>query len=519
MAKLIVRPKNNVVLIPLHLCAGVNFSGIRFKQVTYKYELYIIAEYGLELCQRLALKGIEVSSPIMHDYDWPSMYPTPFDHQKDTADFLVRNPRCYCFNAIGTSKTLTALWAADYLMRRGDIKKVLVTSTLSTLWNVWEHEIFVNLMPRTSTVLHGAFDRRIKRLGEDVDYYIINHDGLKLLQSELIAAKFDLIIVDEGAEFKNAGTDLWKAANAICGVKSGCRVWWMTGAPMPNKPTDAWAQARIVNPDNVPPYFSRFRELTMIKVNMYKWVPKHGWRDIVYACLKPAIRYTREQCLDLPPVMYVDHVVEMSKEQGAAYESLRKNLAAKIDAGLVTAVNEGALRSKLLQVASGACYDSNGESHFVDVTPKLNELKSAIAESGDKIIIFVPFKHTIKLIKKWLDAKCKHLTYGIVNGEVGTGARNKIFDAFQNESLNIILAHPAAMCHGLTLTATYTILWWGPVDDYKTYDQANGRITRPGQTSKQYIKHLICSKAEKVIYQRLKTKETMQASLLDMIQK
>ena len=46
----------------------MNFSGIRFKQVTYKYELYIIAEYGLELCQRLALKGIEVGSPILHDY-------------------------------------------------------------------------------------------------------------------------------------------------------------------------------------------------------------------------------------------------------------------------------------------------------------------------------------------------------------------------------------------------------------------------------------------------------------------
>ena len=75
------------------------------------------------------------------------------------------------------------------------------------------------------------------------------------------------------------------------------------------------------------------------------------------------------------------------------------------------------------------------------------------------------------------------------------------------------------MAHGLTLTASNTICWWGPVDDYEIYEQAIGRITRPGQKRMQYIKHLICSPVEKAVYKRLKNKESMQGILLDMIKK
>ena len=131
----------------------------------------------------------------------------------------------------------------------------------------------------------------------------------------------------------------------------------------------------------------------------------------------------------------------------------------------------------------------------------------------------MPFKHVILEIEKWLKKKFPNSTYGIVNGGVGKGARDKIFDAFQTGSLNIILAHPKTMAHGLTLTAANVIAWWGPVDDFEVYEQTNGRITRPGQKRKQYIKHLTCSPVEESVYQRLKNKESMQGIILDMIKK
>lgn len=223
--------------------------------------------------------------------------------------------------------------------------------------------------------------------------------------------------------------------------------------------------------------------------------------------------------MDLPPVMYVDHKVPMAPEQQRAYDSLQAHLAVQLKEGLITAVNEGAKRVKLMQISCGAIYDEKGDFLEIDAAPKFKELEAIIKEAGNKLILFVPFRHITKIIAQWVSEKYgrDNMTYGVINGGVGTAKRNRIFEAFQHGDLNLIIAHPAAMAHGLTLTATATICWWSPVESYKTYEQANGRITRPGQTQKQYIKHLICSTIEEEIYTRLKNRESMQGILLDMI--
>lgn len=517
MSDVISLPTFNAILVPTRKVTGLNFGGLRFQQIFYRLEPYVIVEHSDEACRRLAGVGINIKSGILRDYHWPSKYPSPFDHQRTTADFMVRNPRSFCFNDIGTSKSLTALWAADYMMNRKEMGRVLICSTLSTLHRVWGAEIFTHLMHRKYAILHGSQATRRSRLRDDVDFYIVNHEGLKMLKDEL-AQRHDIthVIMDEGARMRNQSTQLWKAANAVCGPESKRGVWWMTGSPMPKAPTDAWAQARIVNPKTVPGYFSRFRDQTMFKITQFKWVPKRGWEDTVYSSLKPAIRFQRSECLDLPPAMFVDHEVKMSKQQEKAYKDMNDNFVAEFNDGTITAVNEGVKLGKLLQVACGAIYDGAGENHVIDVTPKLQELDNILEEVGDKLIIFMPYKNAINRVTEHFDTKHEGLTYGVVNGGVGAKKRDEIFTGFQDGELNVIVAHPAAMAHGLTLTASNTILFWGPVDNYEIYEQAIGRITRPGQERHQYIKHLICTPIEKAVYKRLKNKENTQGLLLDM---
>lgn len=502
------------------MCTGANFSGMQFKHVSYKLTDYVMVEHSDNALRQLAACGVEAPSDILRDYQWPSKYPSPFDHQLITADFLVRNLRSFCFNDIGTSKTLSSLWPADYMMSRGEMGKVLIAAPLSTLHRVWEREIFTHLMHRSSAILHGSISKRRKELAKDVDFYIINHEGLKLMLPELME-RDDIthVIMDEGARFRNQKTDLWKAADVICGMQSGRSLWWLTGSPMPKAPTDAWAQARIVNPKTVPAYFSRFRDQTMFKITQFKWVPKKGWEDTVYASLKPAIRFKRDDCIDLPPMMVIDHEVPMAVSQAKAYKEMQDGFATELEEGIITAANEGVKLGKLLQVACGAIYDSKGDTHHIDVTPKLKELEAIVEEVGDKLIIFMPYKHAIRLVCDWFDKHTKDYSYGVINGDVSATKRNKIFTDFQDGDLNVIIAHPMAMAHGLTLTASNTILWWCPIDNFETYEQANGRITRPGQERHQYIKHLICSPIEREVYKRLKNKETMQGALLDMIKK
>ena len=79
--------------------------------------------------------GINAPAPILHYYDWAGDF-VPFDHQRRTSAFLTMNKKALVLNEIGTGKTNSALWAADYLMGMGSINKVLIVSPLSTLERV-----------------------------------------------------------------------------------------------------------------------------------------------------------------------------------------------------------------------------------------------------------------------------------------------------------------------------------------------------------------------------------------------
>lgn len=452
-------------------------------------------------------------------YKWPSKYDSPFSHQRVTAEFFIRNKRCFCFNEIGTTKTLSALWAADFLMVHKAINKVLVTAPLSTLWSVWDNEIWSNLFHRKAVVLHGSREKRLKLLKEDVDFYIINHEGIKIILDDLKKRDdIDLVIMDEGAKLRNSRTDLWKASNVYMGKSSGRGLWWMTGSPMPGGPTDCWAQAKIVDPDLVPRYFTRFREEVSYQTMMGaypKWVPFKGWENKCFKILQPSIRYTREECLDLPDCTVQTRQVEMSATQAKAYNEMLRTFRAQLDDGMITAVNEGVKRIKLMQLAAGAVYDGTEFVHNLNCSSKLTALSDVIETAGNKALVFVSFKHSIPLLQKYLEKK--GLSVEAIYGGVSAKNRNRIFSEFQNGALQVIVAHPECMAHGLTLTASNTIVWWSPIDSYATYEQANGRITRPGQKFKQTIVQLICSAVEKKIYQRLSTREKMQGLLTDLL--
>jgi SNF2 family DNA or RNA helicase len=282
---------------------------------------------------------------------------------------------------------------------------------------------------------------------------------------------------------------------------------------MPNDPTDIWAQQRLVDPSRVPKYFGRFRDEVMILAND-KWVPKRGWEQIVFSKTGPAIRIATEDCVDLPECISVTREVPLSKEQEKAYDALLAHCMALHEEHQITAVNEGVLIGKLLQVTTGAVYSTTGD--VVDLNPehKLDALKEIIEEGGRKVIVFTPYVHSLKMLEK---ALVKDYSVETVFGGVSAKKREEIFKEFQHGALQVLVAHPECMAHGLTLTSAYTICWYTPIHSNEIYEQANGRITRIGQTKKQTVFHLVSSDLEKRIISKLKSRQKMQNVLLEML--
>jgi SNF2 family DNA or RNA helicase len=459
--------------------------------------------------------GIDVPSPIGFYYDWPGRF-TPFDHQKVTTEFLAKHPRAFCLNDMGTGKSLSGLWAYDYLRSIGKVKRLLISSPMSTLERTWGDEIFRNFPHLNFSVLHGTRDKRFKLLNQEVDIYIINHDGIKIL-ADAIAEREDIDIglLDEISQAaRNASTDRWKShKKAFSKLKV---VWGFTGTPIPNSPTDAWAQCRLINPSSVPPYFGSFRDTVMKKIGPFKFVPREGALDLVSNAMQPAIRFKRDECIDLPPTTFETRTVDMSKEQKEMYRTMLTKLHSEYDGGYVTAVNEAVKAMKLVQIACGVVYGNDGEEIVIPAPERLAVTKEIIEEAGSKVIVFVPFTSTLEAVAEYLR---KYFTVEVVSGGTPKGTRDQIFGAFQNApDPRVIVANAGVMSHGLTLTAASVIIWFAPTNSAETYEQANARITRPGQKLNQLIVNIEGSAVERAMYKRLQEKSNMQGFLLDIIQ-
>lgn len=475
--------------------------------------------YSLDAARVLTNLGFKVPSPIRDQYDWPGRY-TPRWYQLDTASFFTLNHRAHCHNAPRTGKTLSSLWATDYLKKQGEVKRTLIIAPLSTLWDVWEQNIFESFPLQTFAVLHGPRAKRLALLETECDYYIVNHHGTGIIE-EVLAERPDInhVVVDEVAEFFNTRTKtLWKPLNNVLNKQGIVRsAWGLTGTPNPEgRPTDAFGQCKLITPENYRGHFTGFKNETMYQLTQFKWIPRKGCEETIARVLKPSIRFERTVCSDMEPCL-ITRKAELSTEQEKHYKELLQQAITEIQGNQVTAVNAGVLLSKLVQNACGVIYGQGKEVLRVDFGPRLAVLEELIAGNKEKVIVFAPFTGVLAALAEHLRKKW---TVEIVEGDTSVSKRTAIFRKFRSsKDPHIIVAHPQCMSHGLDLTAASLIIWYAPVHANKTYEQACARIDGSGQKVKIDIAHIYATREEQKIYQALANKQKLQDIVLDIVKR
>ncbi len=508
-----ISPKYRKIVMNLSDPARILMTIPSAKTFIYKGHELVAVPHKMEETQVLRNLGYRVPSPVEMYYDWSGRY-TPFKAQLETTAFLTVHNRAFVLNEMGTGKTLSTLWAFDYLRSVGLARKLLIVSPLSTLERVWCDEIFRHFPHLTWATLYGSREKRLKMLRMEADVYVVNHDGIKVIEKELQARDdIDVVVIDEIASFRNAGTDRWKSLHRV--LQGRKRVWGLTGSPTPNVPTDAWAQCRLICPERVPKYFNQFRDMTMKQLSQFKWIPRDNATEIVAEAMQPSIRFARADCIDLPPCLTQMRQVEMTVPQKKAYREMLTQLYVELQSGEVTAVNEAVKAMRLVQIASGVVYGTGGAHLEVGSPGRVQECLDVIEQASSKVIIFCPFKGTMEYVAREIG---KHYSVECISGDVSKSERDRIFHAFQTgKEPRVLVAQPAAMSHGLTLTAANTIVWYAPIYSQEIYAQANARVTRPGQKHSQLIVNIEGSPVERKIYAMLERKATMEGLLLDVI--
>lgn len=441
-------------------------------------------------------------SPMLREYNWPGVF-KPFSHQKNTASFLSLRYRAFCFNQAGTGKTPAAIWAADYLMNIGKVKRVLVICPLSIMYSAWQADIFNTAMCRTVAIASGSAERRAKVINNNYEFVIINFDGVNIVEKEIAAAKFDLIIVDEANAYKNTSTRRWKTLARL--IRSTTRLWMMTGTPASQSPLDAFGLAKLISPARIPRYSTAWRDKVMYQVSRFKWVPKTSAKKDVHYALQPAIRYTKDECLDLPEVMFQKRDVPLTTQVAIYYKRIKTEFLIEAAGEQVSAINAAAKLSKLLQISGGAVYSDDKNVIEFDISPRLNALKEVLDETENKVVVFVTFRHTIEVVNKFLNAE--KYTTDVIHGDVSAKKRANIINQFQTQdNPKVLIIQPQAAAHGITLTAADTVVFWSPVTSVEMYIQCIGRIDRVGQKNKMTVVHLQGSDVERELYKILGSK-------------
>ena len=463
----------------------------------------IAVKWGLDEVKVLRNLGVKnVPSPIQGTYRWPGLF-KPFEHQIATASFLTMNNRAYCFNAPGTGKSLACLWAADYLMTKGLVRRCLVVCPLSIMEAAWMKDLMQSIIHRKAAIAHSSsMQRRIDIIEEGHEFIIINYDGVEgVAEAIRESADFDLVICDEANFIKNTNTRRWKALASVCTPDT--RIWALTGTPAPQSPVDAYGLAKLVTPSSVPKFITAWKDKTMMKVSQFKWIAKGDAPNTVHRALQPAIRFTKDMCLDLPPVLTTARKVDMTAQQEKYYRMMKIRAVMSAGGETITAVNAATVINKLLQISAGAVYTDEKETVEFDCKPRLHALDEILDDTDKKVLVFAPYRSSIDTITGHLAAR--HITARAITGDVTPTKRGEVFNDFQSKvDPRVLVIQPQAAAHGVTLTAADTVVFWGPVTSVETYVQCIARADRIGQKGNSVtVIHLYSSEIEAKMFKQL----------------
>lgn len=482
---------------------------------------HVAVHHGVEETMVLRNMGLaNIPAPILSYYDWPGRDITAMGHQKHTAAFLTSYRKALCLNSPGTGKTVSALWGADFLMKEGIVRKVVVVAPLSTLGPVWGKELKHHFPYRTFQILTGSRERKERLWAIPSDFYIINHDGFTAFQWAL--TDVDLVIYDEATALKTPSAQRFRVFQKWM-AQHNPWLWMLTGTPISQSPVDAWTLARLVQSPTVPRSFTAFRDLVMNKISMYKWVARKDALEKCKQVLQPSIRYSLDECIELPATVYVPRETELTPPQQLAYKQMENTAVAVFSKGNVVAANAAVTLGKLLQIACGVVYDNAGGEIGIDASLRHDALLELLDEIGvrqgvgpsEKAIIFVPLRG----VQDWLVKSLKASMYetASVHGDVSPKARATIFRDFQTGDLNVLVAHPKVAAHGLDLTRSKHVIWFAPIFSLEMYEQANARISRLTSEGKTTIVHLYATPLEKELYRRLQHKKQVLADFLELV--
>lgn len=414
----------------------------------------------------------------------------PYGWQLEAISLAEKNPNLALLAEMGTGKTKAVIEILrDRFFENKRLMRTLVLGPIAVVHN-WKEELLAHtyLKPEQIAAITGTGATRLKTLTKaTVDVVtkeavlprvvVLNYEAL--LTSSLFALlkewQPEIIICDESHLLKNPKSRRAKAVYELS--KDAKHRYIMTGTPILNSPEDIFQQYKVLDGGEtfgtnyytfMNKYFYDANQAWSGKPGHFKkMVPKEELfdklTDLIYS---KAIRVLKKDCLDLPPRILKTVPVELSIEQKAAYEQMKRDLVTFIkdqeDGGQPKAVVAQLAITKalrMMQIVSGFATDEDGNTVDMGSIPRLKATEELLEEitPNHKVIIWCSFKHNYAQLSKLCEKM--NIGYAIATGEQNAEQKQEAIQSFRtDQKVRVFIANRRAMGTGINLVeADYSI--------------------------------------------------------------
>ena len=455
----------------------------------------------------------------------------PMKHQLCSLAWGFCKTRVALWHGIGTGKSLTAL----YSHQLWDTGRHLIVCPNSVV-DSWVEQIreHTNLTP---VVLRGSKEERRALLAEPGSRtFIVNYEGLlvlfceptktvtkegkkkttHVLSKELIkAANLDGLTSDECHALANEKATQTKVFHDLSDLAH--HVIIMTGTPISTSEEDLWAEYWCLDGGNT---LGRSKWPFLNKHFKKKFFGgfeiKKGQREKILERVAPiTLRFSREECIDLPSRAYEIRRAEMTGEQRCIYEDIAGGCPWELNGTRYDAIEPEQAANKLGQIAGGFIM-VGGEAKRLKKNPKLDLLAELIGETDEKIIVFHAYVEEGRILEDRL--KGMGIGYASLRGEI-KGKATEVDRFRADDKCRVLVAHPKSGGIGLNLqVATVAAFYSNGMFTATVRQQAEGRIYRAGQTdSVLFVDLELAGSLDEKHLHRIETQAGVQKEALDFV--
>lgn len=426
----------------------------------------------------------------------------PFAHQEIMASVALTIDGSAFLCDMGTGKTRAALEALSERVRRGELQYTVVACP-SRVRGVWREQIARWTRNLKCVMLEGSVKERariIERLGEmpPVDgegvVFVVNYEVLYLLVTQfagVMQAHAVGLILDECHKCKNPQAKVTKAALELSRHASWRLL--MSGTPITGKYQDVWPQWYCVDLGiTFGANFAQFkREFFIENSYTFEIVPRRGTAEIIRDRIaRRALRFTKAECMDLPPKMYTTVSIEMTREQKRAYDEMAALLIARLgelpgdgddsdETSVATASTQLTQILRLAQITSGFVKNSEGAIHRFTPNPKLDACDDLVRdeiESGKSVIVWAWYKEDVaRLLERFHNLAPVCIRAGQTIDEHAA-----VEQAFQSGRAKLLISNQATGGTGITLTAASVAVYYSQSYSMTDRIQSEDRSHRAG---------------------------------------